>query len=232
MQELGRGRRRLDPGPSTLLDSIQVDVIPALGLKEFNPKELPKLVKYEQPELVEDGVNIKKTPKKAKPIKNKDPKPKPEERDKKKKKEKLEDILSPRDKDPRKKATSLDDIVGDRSGSVFGSDPKGLKGHPSLTKIQEALTGKFKTPTVIPDKEIRTLKSKVSIQVDSKGAIQGFKARPSGNPHFDTAVKQAIQRFMPSEGGSSRLPTIPPEIETAINSRKVKFVFDGAKLRR
>ena len=141
MQELGRGRRRLDPGPSTLLDSIQVDVIPALGLKEFNPKELPKLVKYEQPELVEDGVNIKKTPKKAKPIKNKDPKPKPEERDKKKKKEKLEDILSPRDKDPRKKATSLDDIVGDRSGSVFGDDPKGLKGHPSLTKNSGSADG-------------------------------------------------------------------------------------------
>jgi len=232
MQEVGRGRRKLDPGPSYLFDSIQVDVIPALGLKEFNPKELPKLVKYEQPEMIEDGVNIEKKNKKPKKIKHKDPKPKPEERDKKKKKQKLDDILSPRDNDPRKKATALDDIVGDRSGSVYGTDPKGLKGDPALTKIQEALTGKFKTPTVIPDKVIRTLKSKVSIQLTAAGAITGFKARSSGNPHFDTAVKQAIQRFMPKEGGSARLASVPDNVRAAINDRKVTFVFDGAKLRR
>jgi hypothetical protein len=233
MQEVGRGRRKLDPGPSHLFDSIQVDVIPALGLKEFNPKELPKLVKYEQPELVEDGVNIEKKNKKPKKIKHKDPKPKPEERDKKKKKkEKLDDILSPRDDDPRKKSTALDDIVGDRAGSVYGTDPKGLKGDPALTKIQEALTGKFKTPTVIPDKVIRTLKSKVSVQITSAGAITSFKARSSGNPHFDTAVKQAIQRFMPKEGGSARLTSVPDNVRAAINDRKVTFVFDGAKLRR
>lgn len=231
MQEVGRGRRPIDPGPEELFDSIQVDVISALGLKEFNPKELPKLVKYEQPERVEDGINIKDKKKKPKPIKNKDPKPKPEEKDKKKK-AKLEDILSPRDNDPRKRATALDDIVGSREGSVFGTDPKGLKGDPALTKIQEMLTGKFKTPTVISDKEIRRLKCKVSIRLKPDGSITEFKARPSGNPHFDTAVKQAIQRFMPKEGGSARLSGVPDPVRTAINDRKVTFVFDGAKLRR
>ncbi len=232
MQEMARGRRDLDPGPAHLFDTIEVNVIPALGLKEFNPKELPKLVKYEQPELIEDGINIKKKRKKPKPIKHKAPKPKPEERDKKKKNS-LDDILSPRDDDPRKRATALDDIVGDRSGSVYGTDPKGIKGHPALTKIQEALTGRFKTPTVISDKERKRLKARVNITLDSNGNISKFTLKkPSGNPHFDTAVKQAVQRFMSKEGGAAKLSDIPEEVRLAINKKKVTFVFDGAKLRR
>ncbi len=228
-------RRGIDIGPPPDVQTIEVAVIAALGYKEPIPRELPRLVKYEQRRKVQAGINIDKKNEKPKEVENKQNKPKEAELDKRRKKEQtLDDILdAPEDDDPRKRATALDKIVGQKDGSVHGTDPRSMKGHPALTRLQGALQSEMAAPQMIPADALRKLKTRVRLQLDYTGAIRKFSIiKTSGNKHFDTAVRQAVQRFMPSSGGSRRLPAIPDPIRNAINGGKVNFVFDGARLRR
>ena len=88
-------------------------------------------------------------------------------------------------------------------------------------------------PQLIPKKELRKLKTRVTLEISNSGTILSFRIfKSSKNKHFDTAVRQALQRFMPKEGGAKKLPIVPPHIFQAINAKKVKFVFDGSKLHR
>jgi TonB family protein len=197
------------------------------------PKELPKLVKYEQRRKIQDGINIDKANEKPKELKDKRDKPKEAELDKRKK-DPLDDILdAPEDDDPRKRPTDLDDIVGREDGDFHGMDLGDMKGHPALARMIGALRSEMTVSQMIPSNELRKLKTRVRIDIDYTGAIRKLSIiDSSGNKHFDTAVRQAVQRFMPASGGSRRLPIVPKPIREAINSGQIRVLIDGSRLRR
>ncbi|GMV41776.1 MAG: hypothetical protein AMXMBFR64_34920 [Myxococcales bacterium] len=230
--EVARPRRGLDEAPYAEMDLIEVAVIAQLGEKEPDPKALPELVKYEQPETVQDGINIENEIVEPQPIPFKENLPKPAEIDKRRKKS-LDDILAPRDTDPRKRASALDKIIGSPHGSVYGSDPTGKEGDMLLGRVQTELRRQFVVPTSLTDSEIRRLKADITLKVGGKGDVEGYSfVRRSGNSQFDSAVEAAIKRFMPKEGGLRKLPELPPEVVSAVNARRYFFTFDGARLAR
>jgi outer membrane biosynthesis protein TonB len=231
--EVARPRRGLDDAPLAEMDLIEVAVIPQLGMKEPEPQALPELVKYEQPETVEDGINIENEIVEPQPIPHKENLPKPAEVDKRRKKPSLDDILSPRDDDPRKRASALDKIIGNPRGSVYGTDPTGKEGDMLLGQVQNELRRQFVVPTSLTDAEIRRLSADVTLKVDTSGHIDAYSfSRRSGNSQFDSAVEAAVKRFIPKEGGARKLPDLSPEIAQAINARRYFFTFDGKKLVR
>lgn len=230
--EVSRPRRWLDEAPLPDMDLIEVAVIPLLGEKEPDPKALPELVKYEQPETVEAGINIENENQEPQPVPLQENLPKPAEVDKRRKKS-LDDILAPRDKDPRKRASALDKIIGNPRGSVYGSDATGKEGDLLLGQVQTELRRQFVVPTSLTDAEIRRLKADITLKLSAKGDVEGYSfVRRSGNSQFDSAVEAAIKRFMPREGGVRKLPQLTPEVVTAINGRRYFFTFDGARLAR
>ena len=230
--EVSRPRRWLDEAPLPEMDLIEVAVIPLLGEKEPDPKALPELVKYEQPETVQDGINIENENPEPQPIPLKENLPKPAEIDKRRKKS-LDDILSPRDEDPRKRASALDKIIGNPRGSVYGSDATGKEGDLLLGQVQTELRRQFVVPTSLTDAEIRRLKADVTLKLSAKGDVDGYAfVHRSGNSQFDSAVEAALKRFIPREGGIRKLPQLTPEVVAAINGRRYFFTFDGARLAR
>ena len=232
--EVSRPRRGLDEAPVAPMDLIDVAVIPQLGLKEPEPEQLPELVKYEQPETVQDGINIENEDVVPQPIPEKENIPKPAELDRRRKSKSLDDILgAPRDDDPRKRASALDKIIGSPRGSVYGGDPTGKEGDLLLGQVQTELRKQFTVPTSLTDQQIRSMSADVTLKVNAKGEIESYSfVRRSGNAQFDSAVSAALKRFIPAEGGSRRLPELPPEIISNINARRFFFTFDGKKLVR
>lgn len=230
--EVSRPRRGLDEAPFAEMDLIEVAVIAQLGEKEPDPKALPELVKYEQPETVQDGINIENEIVEPQPVPFKENLPKPAEVDKRRKKS-LDDILAPRDTDPRKRASALDKIIGSPQGSVYGSDPTGKEGDMLLGRVQTELRREFVVPTSLTDSDIRRLKADVTLKLSSSGQVDTYSfVRRSGNSQFDSAVEAAVKRFMPREGGLRKLPELTPEIVSAVNARRYFFTFDGARLAR
>lgn len=232
-QEVSVGRQTLDPGPAPELDLLEVALIPALGLKEPDPRQLPELVKYEQPETVQDGINIKNKKVEPKKIPRKENLPKPAEVDKRRKANSLDDLLAPRDDDPRKRASQLDRIIGTSRGSVHGSGATAKAGDPELAKLQRELQRRIVVPQMIPDAELRKLRFKFKLKLNADGTVEEFSVlRKSKSSQFNTAARAAIMRFMPRQGGTSRLPNIPDELRLNINAGHFHFVIDGRLYKR
>jgi outer membrane biosynthesis protein TonB len=228
------GRRKIDPGPMSELKFLEVDLVPRLGMKPPDPKELPKLIKYEQPEVVQEAVNVIKPPEVQEPPPPQAPLPMPEEVDKKRPKPRnLDDILdAPRDDDPRKRPTALDNIIGSPTGSTYGTDSTGTEVDAVLARLQQEFMKRFVVPSSLSDEELKNLRTKVQITIEANGSVSKYKVvQPSRKTSYDDAVEATVKRFMPVEGGSARLPDIPADIRNLINAQGV-IVFDGRRLRR
>jgi hypothetical protein len=232
--EVAFPRRKPDAGPLAELDFIEVTVIPRLGMKAEEPKELPTLVKYEQPEVLEEAINIEAAPKVEEILPKKEPRAKPAEIDKTRPTPTLDDILDvPRDDDPRKRPTKLDNIVGTASGSPFGTELSDQEVDAIIARLQRELQAKFTVPTTLSDAELRALRVKFRIEIDPAGTITSYKVvGASKEGQFNSAAEATLKQFMPAEGGSARLPEIPADLRANINAGKVVFVFDGKYLRR
>lgn len=233
--ERGFGRRDLDTGPSPEIDFIAVDLVPRLGLMEPDVKAMPELVKYEQPEIIEEAVNIKEELVVEDVLPRKEPKPRKPERDKRRKKvASLSDILdAPRDEDPRKRPRKLDKIIGVEGGSTFGTESTGREVDAVMARIRKELTKRFNVPTSLSDDKLKKLRFKAKLTVEANGSISQYKVvRRSGDRAYDNAAEATIKKFVPAEGGSARLPSIPADVRTLINSGKYVFVLDGKYLRR
>ncbi|NUN16491.1 MAG: TonB C-terminal domain-containing protein [Myxococcales bacterium] len=232
--EVSAKRRPIDAGQVPELDFIEVAIIPKLGLKEPVPNELPKLVKYEQPEIIEEAINIEEeTPPEPKELKM-EPVPKPQELDKRRKVKTLDDILNaPRDDDPRKRPTALNDIIGTPIGLAEGTDPLGKEMNAAIAKLQVAIGNQFILPPSLPDASLMKLSLSVKLKIKPDGTIEEYNlVRKSQNPQFDSAAIATFKRFMPKEGGSARLPELPPDVVANINSGKIALRLDGKLFRR
>jgi hypothetical protein len=243
--ELSRGRRTaekarkhdergIDFGPADE-QILMAMLIPKLGKKKANKYELPRLTKYEQPERLEDGINISRENPDAKDLKHKAHRRKKAEYDRKrKKKPSLSDLIdAPDDDDPRARASQLEEIVGVATGSVHGSGSEGNAGNAYLATVQTAIQRSFNVPVFLSREELAKLVVDIEIrQMDGRGRILAYKLRKqSSSGAFNSAALEAIRRFVPSEGGSKSLPAPDAEMLSHINKRGILVRLEGRKLR-
>jgi len=214
---------------------LQAMLIPRLGLKKASKYRLPRLTKYEQPERVEDGINISRHNPDGKTIKHKAFRKKKAQYDRRRKKAPTLDELidSPDDADPRKRASALDEIVGVAHGSTTGQGTVGAAGNVYLGKVEAAIRSAFNVPVFMSHDELRKLVVEIEIRrMDGKGKVRVYKIRrKSKSTAFNTAALEAIKRFVPAEGGSRTLPRPEPEILESINQRGLLVRLEGRKLR-
>ena len=206
-----RDRRGLDfpPRDEEVLEAM---LIPALGGMKADPKKLPRLVKYEQPEKFEDAVNIENDVVSEAELKKAARRKKAEIDKRRKKHPSLGELIdAPEDDDPRKRAVQLDRIIGVKGGSVHGQGTEGHAGDVYLGQIERLLRQSFIVPVFLTDKELRSLRVDVMIvQIDETGRVRKYRvSRKSGHSAYDGAALDAIRRFVPSEGGSKTFPAPP-----------------------
>lgn len=226
-------RRGLDTFPEDF-GLIEAAIIPRLGLAEASPGGLPKLIKYEQPEKIEEAVNISREP-----VEKKEPQPmdveyKKAEIDKRRKERTLASILgAPEDDDPRKRPTALERIVGSPDGSVYGVGLEAMQGNIYAGKVALAIREHFTVPPFIGEAELKKLRMRIKVtKMNAAGQILEFEVvRESGNQAFDAAALRAIQKFVPKAGGNAYLPAPDSTTLQTINQRGMIVDLDGALFR-
>lgn len=214
---------------------IEATIIPRLGLAEPKAHKLPKLIKYEQPEKIEEAVNILKKNPVTKEIKHKDVKAKKAQLDRRRKSKTLVAILgAPDEDDPRKRATSLENIIGSKSGVVTGIGSDQLEGNVYAGRVAGAIHQRFTIPPFLGESELKKLRLRIRItRMNEAGQIQKYKViRKSRNQAFDEAAVRAIRQFMPAEGGAAYLPSPDQKTLKYINSKGMVVDLDGALFRK
>lgn len=230
---LSQLRRGLDFGHRED-EVLQAMLIPALGLKKDARGELPRLVKYEQPEKFENAVNIGAENPTPVELRKADRAKKEELDRRRKKKPTLGELLdAPEDDDPRKRASQLSEIIGRVDGSVHGSGSEGQAGDVYLGRIEMSLRQSFVVPVFLTEDELQKLRVDVMIvRLDASGHVLEYRvSRKSGSPAFDGAALDAVRRFVPAEGGSKVFPEPPADMLDLINRRGVLVRLEGRKLR-
>ena len=230
----GKRARGIDFGEADQ-DMLTAMLVPRLGMKQADPRKLPRLTKYEAPERVEDGINISSDNPDGKAVKFKAFDKKKAEYDRKrKKKPSLADLIDgPEDDDERKRPTRLEDIVGVADGAVWGEGTEGKVGDRYLAEIERSIRSSFNVPVFLSQDELKKLAVEVEIrQMDRNGRIVAYKLRrKSSSSAFDSAAVEAIKRFVSAEGGSKTLPVPKAGMLEYINRRGILVRLEGKKLR-
>ncbi len=208
--------------------TIKVQVA-TLGMKEPDPKKLPEIQKFEEPEHVETAVNVEETPQRFKPKTLQDFKRRKEQLDKRRKrqKRKLRNLFN-LDDDPRANATRLQDKFGLQSGDVRGVGFTQSELDTYYAKLALELHRRFFVPASLSRGQLKDKKLYVIIKVATDGTIIAYKlSRGTGHKGFRLAAVAAIKQFMPQEGGQFRLPSPPDGVGKALR-KGVKVLFDGS----
>jgi hypothetical protein len=231
---VGMEERPLDWGSMLDDQALVAMVIPRLGLKQYNPRELPRLTKYEQPERAEDGVNVSRDNLTPEDLLFKSFDHKDAQTDRRRKKPPtLSDLIdAPDDDDPRKRPSQLEDIVGVAEGSASGEGVVGQAGDVYLGKIEQAVRQAFKVPVFLSKEELRKLVVEIRIdRMDAEGHVVAYTVkRKSGSGGFDSAAVEAVKRFVPAEGGSRTLPPPSGEMLDLINRKGLLIRLEGKRL--
>lgn len=228
-------RRPLDEVGGADIGIIEATIVPMLGLAQARAGELPKLTKYEQPEKIEEAVNITKDNTNPEEIKNKAEAAKKAELDRQRKDRTLAAILgAPEDDDPRKRPTALEKIVGQRDGSVYGTGTEWKEGNVYAGKVALAIREQFTVPPFLTDIELRKLRVRIRVKkLSETGQVLDYEVmEKSGNAQFDAAAVTAIKRFVPKEGGSMKLPQPDAKTLSYVNANGMLVDLDGALIRR
>ncbi|MFT7579214.1 MAG: hypothetical protein ACI9MR_000876 [Myxococcota bacterium] len=231
-----RRRRRAAPEPPPLeeLEIIEATLIPALG--EADPEEtkkLPEIVAYEQPEKVEEAINIDNEFYTPKPL-IKAPETLEAKLEPDKPKSDLSKLIDYDNTDPRANRKSLDSIIGTSDGDAHGQGYDKRAGNRYSGKASRAIQRVFKTPPFLDAFTMRTLKTRVLVtRLGFGGEIQSYRIiKRSGNKGFDEAALAAIKQFVPAQGGSKALPMPPKEVLLHINTKGLTITLDGGRMRR
>ena len=229
LREVKPVMRNIELSLSGRLDVIEAVVVPRLGMLD-KQQGLPKLQKYEQPEKIQDAINIERDNATPQEIENKTNKAKKAELDKKRK-DPLSNILgAPEEDDPRKRATSLDRIVGVSEGSTWGSGTEVKPGNVYAGRVAMLFKQNFVVPTSIPKDQLSGLKMRVHIQrISAKGDITEYRILgKSTNQAFNLAGEALIQKFTSKEGGKLSLPEPDPQTLGYINQHGIVVDLDGS----
>ncbi|HOI10711.1 MAG TPA: TonB C-terminal domain-containing protein [Myxococcota bacterium] len=227
-------RRGPDSAAAVDVGMIEATIIPRLGLAEPRPGALPKLVKYEQPEKIEQAVNVAAEPVKPDRTPVQDARAKKAEVDRRRK-DTLNDILgAPEDDDPRKRPTELSRIVGSPDGSVHGSGTEFRAGNVYAGKVSLALRQQFTVPPFLTDADLKRLRVRIKVaRMNAAGQILAYEiVENSADARFNAAALQAVRRFVPKDGGSAYLPAPDEKTLAFINERGMVIDLDGALFRR
>jgi outer membrane biosynthesis protein TonB len=228
--EARRRRQRPEPAPVDPLEVLEASLVPALGMVEPDPSQLPKLQTYEQKQIVKDGVNLDKNNKKPLEDLKKAFDPEEAKRDPKNKNKKLDDLLKDfEEDDPRKRATDLSRIVGRSDGDVDGSGFEKREGARYARLVTKALKKVFKPPVHISEDALKGLRFVVKVMhLSPDGEILRYKVlKRSGNSSYDNAAESAIQQFAPKKGGTKTFPPPPTDVLRYVNSKGMKLDLDG-----
>lgn len=230
-------RRKLEEDCSSIpecqsnLDAVVVELkLAKLGSVEQDPKKLPEIQQYEEPEKIEEAVNIEKEPTDIKPLPLQDFMKKKAELDKKYKKPKKKiDNLFNVDDDPRANATAFEKIVGRADGDVegFGTDQSELDSYFARCALE--LHKEFHVPASLSRAEIQKNRVLVLItKLSGIGEILEYRIKsPAANKSFTQAAEAAVRSFVPSEGGRQRLPEPSNDVMDAVNTKGVLIALDG-----
>lgn|GEM_PF-397556 len=229
--ELRKDRRDPEPTPVKPPKILDAALVPRLGMKQQDKNKLPELQAYEQREIVEDGVNLKRdNAPPAKPLKKRF-------RARKarfdRKNRSLRDLLDHVDDDPRKRARSVTDIVGVSDGEITGDGTIRRPGNRYVKRVRRELEREFVVPTHIPSAVLGELRTRIKVRrMGADGAILDYKIiRRSGNGGFDDAVLRLLVQYIPEEKGKKRLPVPDPDVLRYINLKGMKIDLLGARLR-
>lgn len=211
-------------------DPVEIKVqVATLGMKAPDPKKLPEIQKFEEPELVEKAVNVEEEPQKLKPKTLQDFKRRKQQLDKKRKRQekKLRNLFNLND-DPRANPTRLQDKFGLQTGDVGGVGFTQSELDTYYAKLALELHRRFFVPNSLTRQQLRKKKLYVVIQVAPDGSIVKYRlGKGTSHKGFRLAAEAALRSFMPREGGNFRLPSPPQGVEKALR-KGVKVLFDGS----
>ncbi|MGM0574471.1 MAG: TonB C-terminal domain-containing protein [Myxococcota bacterium] len=228
-----RPRREPAPDPVGEVEVLEAALMPALGSQQPDPGELPELQTYEQPEVVEDAVNLEES-KKPEEVVKEGRKPREAHRDPKSE-EDLQDILKDfEEDDPRKRATRLDEIIGHEEGEVGGQGAEARAGNIYAAKVSRAVRKVFTVPPFLDEGELKNLRVRVRVtRMSHDGEIVSYRVvEDSDSRAFNDAAVDAVRRFVPSEGGSKELPAPDPDVLRWINTKGMRIDLDGRYMSR
>lgn len=230
-------RRKLEldcdsiPECQPYMDPIEVQVkVAKLGSIEPDKTKLPEIQKYEEPEKVEEAVNVEDDPTKVKPKVLKDFMHKKAQLDKRRRKRprKVRNLFNI-DDDPRARPTRFEKIVGRMDGDVYGKGVDTEKFDTYFGRAAYELHKHFNPPTSLPKRVIQKQLVRVLITgLGADGTIRGYTLkRRAKKKGFTMAAITALRSFMPSEGGQNRLPPPPPDVLEFVNKKGVIIDLDG-----
>ncbi|PIE17648.1 MAG: hypothetical protein CSA66_05470 [Proteobacteria bacterium] len=231
----GRRLRRRPEEPKLVEPEIlEAAMVPALGGVVPDPTRLPEIEAYEQPDRVEEAINLEEQRSElGKVIKAKQKEE--AKRDPLSKESELSQLLDEYDNDdPRARRKSIDRITGFKGGEIGGSGLERRLGNIYSRKAARAMSAVFKVPPFIDKARLHKLKVKVRVtKLGFDGAIEAYSVlSKSGDRSFDDAAIATIKRFSRREGGSKRLPTPDAEVLRYINARGLVVTLDGRLMRR
>ncbi len=233
LPEVSQPRLEPEPPPVDELEILEAALMPALGFKEPDPTEMPKLQAYEQHEIVEEGVNLEKENEPPEEEKKKAFDPEKAKRDPKNK-AKLDDILKDfEDDDPRKRPTQLQNIIGHQEGEVGGQGNEAKAGNLYAAKVARQLRKDFEVPPIDAD-TLKGLRVRVIVdRMSLDGSIVSYRvSKTSGNRGFDDAALAAVKLYVPSQGGRKTLPEPDADVLRYINAKGMKIDLDGRLMNR
>jgi len=228
-------RRDLDESNDLAdMSTIEAAVVPMLGYAEAKTGYFPKLLKYEQPERIEEAVNLSRDNPDNLPVPDQDIAARKAEIDKQRKGRLAAILGAPEDDDPRKRPTALERIVGSRDGSVYGNGADSKSGNVYAGKVALAIRQQFTVPPFVSQAELGNLRVRIRVsRMDAAGHVLEFEIlEKCANPGFNAAAVQAIKQFVPKEGGRAALPVPDGQTLSYINSRGMMIDLDGALFRR
>jgi hypothetical protein len=230
--EAKQRRRAHEEAPIEAPEILEAAMIPALGAVDPDARRLPEIETYERPQIFEDGVNLESDPPKLDKL-IKDLEKKDELKDPKNK-NKLRDLLSDEDPDPRARAKDLSRLTGFKEGEIGGQGMELRLGSTYSVKVAREISKVFKTPPFLDDETLKKLQVRVQVsRMSFDGGIEDFRVISKSNDRsFDDAALAAIKQFVPSDGGSRRLPEPEPEVLRFINSKGLTITLDGRLMRR
>lgn len=214
------------------MDPIVIELkVAKLGMAELDPRKLPELQTYEQPEKVELGVNVDNKATQVKPLPYKDFLRKKSQLDRRKKRKKRDPFqsLDVFDDDPRKRPTAFEKIVGRFDGNPYGRGVDQQKFDHYFGKVAMAFHKRFSVPTSLSKRVIQKQRVSVHItEMGSDGSLIKYKIRRKARKsNFTMAAIATLRAFMPAEGGQHRLPPPDDEILRFVNTKGIVVDLDG-----
>ncbi len=235
--EIGIERRKIEtqcvsiPECMPNMDAQVIEVkIAKLGSIEQDPKQLPEIQKYEEPEKIEEAVNVENEVVEVKPLPQMDFLKKKAELDRRRqqRKRKIDDLFNP-DDDPRANPTSFDKIVGRLDGDVYGKGVDANKLDTYFGRASLEIHKAFNVPSSIGHDELKKQSTEILItKMSASGEILGYRLKKSSaNKTYNLAAEATIKMFMPTEGGRLRLPAPDQEVLDFVNSKGVIIDLNG-----